>query len=151
MEDIRNLDDWLDNNVLKVVQPKVIRLHNFTFDWGKLKGVFRLEIDGLSLDCDFQLYLNIDGFIHFRAPVIHSPLGVPASYSIVEFDSVSEKAILEELKRFFPTFRAYGYHKDIGKMISAMSDDEERIINSIDISLCQEKLSKKDFSLTILI
>lgn len=150
MSDIHRLDNWLKDNVLRVENPKKVTLHSFKIDWSSFSGSFVLELDGVSLESPFRLSLGIDGVVHFGEPIVHSPLGVPASYSAVEIDSETKSAIANSIAMFFPKFRAYGYHKDINLMVDSSSSLEERVFDSVEFKNFKSKVLDSNLKLSVI-
>jgi hypothetical protein len=150
MTDTHRLDVWLQDNVLEVRQPSKLVLCGFKFNWSSFTGSFSMEVEGKLLDYLFELYVGLNGFMHFREPVFHSPLGVPASYSAINIDSETKLAISDVVSNFFPKFRAYGFHKDLNKMIDSSSSMEERVIDQNKLTDFKSKLSQSILKLTVI-
>jgi len=150
MTDIQKLDDWLEDNVFEVMHPSKLVLYGFKFDWSTFTGSFFMEVEGKPLDYLFELYVELNGLMHFREPIFHSPLGVPASYSAINIDSETKLAISDVVSNFFPKFRAYGFHKDLNKMIDSSSSTGERVIDQNNLDEFKSKLAQSILRLTVI-
>ena len=149
MTDIHNLENWLNKNVLKVSKPNKLVLHSFKVDLRAFNGSFMADVDEEALNASFSLYLGSDGKIHFGEPIFHSPMGVPASYAAVEIDSDTRLAIENSISNLFPKFRAYGYHKDLNRMIDSSSSLEDKVTDIDGLKSFEFKLLDPNFKLTI--
>lgn len=123
---------WLAKNVVAPETPKTVTVSRIRFDWKKRSGTFKLSLDNLVFQEDFDLGIEITGRPTFYVPMFHSPLGVPASYAAIELDQKTEAAVRTALIQVFPRLRAYGLHKDLDLIIDAMSPFEERIIDQAE-------------------
>lgn len=123
---------WLAKNVVAPETPKTVTVSRIRFDWKKRSGTFKLSLDNLVFQEDFDLGIEITGRPTFYVPMFHSPLGVPASYAAIELDQKTEAAVRTALMQVFPRLRAYGLHKDLDLIIDAMSPFEEQIIDQAE-------------------
>jgi hypothetical protein len=149
MTDIHNLENWLKENILKISRPNKLVLHNFKVDLRAFSGSFMVDVDGETLNATFSLYLGSDGKVHFGEPMFHSPMGVPASYAAIEVDPDTRLAIANSICNLFPKFRAYGFHKDLNRMIDSSSSLEDRVTDIDSLNSLESKLFDPSFKLTV--
>ena len=79
-EHIKQVQAWLDENVLVYKIPGIVSLSDFEIDWDTLDGSMQLSFDGVALPDRFRMSLNDNGYMTYWTPCYHSPLGAPASY-----------------------------------------------------------------------
>jgi len=90
------LQKWLNENVQVFPTPKKIKLSNFEVDWDHLSGSFNLTLDGISTKERIGFSTEVSGKLTLYYPIVHSPLGVPYSYSLIKITWEAEYCILKE-------------------------------------------------------
>ncbi len=147
---IHNLESWLKENILKICKPNKLVLHSFKVDLRAFSGSFMVDVDEGTLNASFSLYLGSDGKFHFVEPMFLSPMGVPASYAAIEIDPDTRLAIANSISNQFPKFRAYGFHKDLNKIIDSSSSLEDRVFDSYYLKSFESNLLDPNFQLTVI-
>ena len=123
----QQLEEWLEENVLKIPEPEEVTLYSFEMNWRAWSGNFRVKFDDLELEDTFGLGMEITGYPKFSLPMFISPLGVPASFGAVAITPNTEKAINAGLRRTFPRFKPLGINRKTGIEIVYHSPIEMRI------------------------
>jgi hypothetical protein len=149
MTELRDLNAWLDANVVHYPEPKNITLSHFEIDWDELRGNFVLALDSTIIEPKIRFSLGSNGFMDFWAPIFQSPLGVPASYAMFEITEPTTKAIEKALKETFGHFRPLGLNKDLNKLITGYTPVLERLWAGNSLEVIRERLGSKEFVVTI--
>ena len=148
MTELRDLNAWLDANVVHYPEPKNITLSHFEVDWDELCGNFALSLDSTTVEPRIRFSLGSNGFMEFWAPVFQSPLGVPASYAMFEITDATQRAIENALRGVFGRFRPFGLNKDVGKLITSYTPTLDRILPDNPIRLMKIRLNG-DYKISI--
>ncbi|MCM0028323.1 MAG: hypothetical protein NBV55_01340 [Polynucleobacter sp.] len=149
MTELRDLNAWLDANVVHYPEPKNITLSHFEIDWDELRGNFALTLDSKAIEPKIRFSLGSNGFMEFWAPIFQSPLGVPASYAMFEITEATNKAIKEALKEAFGHFRPLGLNKDLNKLITGYTPTLERLWADNPLEAIRERLNVKEFFIAV--
>lgn len=128
MNETRDLEGWLEANVLHHPEPKSVALSDFEINWTDLSGSFSLALDSLKVESRIKFSLDSNGWMRFWMPMFHSPMGVPASYAMFELTDATQKAIEEALKDVFGRFRPLGLNKDIDRLITGDTPTLDRLL-----------------------
>lgn len=146
LEEVRT---WLDENVRLYPTPKQLTLHSFIVDLKTLSGSFKMILDDIELP--EKLYFHIDqaGKAIYSLPMFHSPLGVPASYPMLELTEKTSEAILRGLRSSIPRVMGYGINFKSGKEVSTVTPIEDRIIDIEEFRSFETRINAHDFSVTI--
>jgi hypothetical protein len=96
------LQEWLNENVQTFPTPKKIKLSNFKVDWTNLSGSFKMILDGVFIKERMEFSPEASGKPTLYYPMVHSPLGVPCSYSLIQITWETEYCILKQLKMLLP-------------------------------------------------
>ena len=126
---LKQIQEWLDLNVERPVQPKVMTLSDLTFDWEAARGSFRLALDNVEVEDQFTLFIQMNGEVAFTPPMFVSPLGAPASYAAITLDEATETAVNRALGRVFSKFFGYGRHQGREAYINALTPLTDRAVS----------------------
>ena len=123
----RELAAWLEEHVVRPKTPRALILHSFEVQRTEpLSGSFTAELDGEQVaGCRFWTEGN--GEVEVGPPLVHSPLGVPATYAAAEFTSVTTRAVEAALRATIPSIEAFGLNRQTGEMVTMMSPFEARL------------------------
>ena len=146
-ERIKNLQKWLDENVIVPPEPKSILISQIEVNWDEFSGSFSLILDSVEMKERFKFRVEIDGKYRISPPFYHSPLGVPATYAQIELSDESNYRIESMLNDFFPKMKPLGLDKASGKMICGNTPIKERVINVEDVIVKMSVTSEKGFQL----
>ena len=149
MTELRDLNAWLDANVVHYPEPKNITLSHFEVDWDELCGNFALSLDSTTVEPRIRFSLGSNGFMEFWAPVFQSPLGVPASYAMFEMTDVTHRTIKNALREVFRRFRPFGLNKDIGGLITSDTPILDRVTLDNSLEAIRGRLGGKEFFVTV--
>ena len=122
-----DLEEWLEENIVKIPEPQKVTLYNFEIDWSDWSGVFRVKFDDFEVEDTFGFGMEVTGYPKFSLPIFGSPLGVPASFGAIEMTPNTGKAINEGLRKTFPRFKPLGINRKTGIEIVYYSPIEMRI------------------------
>ena len=139
------LDDWLSANVANYDNPKLIILSQFHVNWSELSGSFVLSLDAIVVEPRITFGLDSNGWVKFWFPMHHSPLGVPASYSMFNLNAETENAINEALRDTFGSFRPLGLNKDINRLITGSSSLSDRELPNNLLKDIQSRIDTENF------
>jgi hypothetical protein len=139
---------WLDKNVPRYPTPQSVHLRNFEIDWKSLKGSFEIILDDTPLSERFSMSLEITGWMRFWMPMIHSPLGAPASYGAIDLTSETCDAIEKGLKQLLPRLYGVGLHPLTGAWVDA-DPVVSRIPDQAAFGSARMKIESPDFSITV--
>lgn len=145
---IKDIQGWLDANVIHYPEPKSVDLSDFEVDWDELCGSFTLSLDSTKLEPKIQFSLDSTEWIKFWMPMHYSPLGVPASYGMFEITPATQAAIDEALREAFGRFRPLGLNKDIGELITSSTPIPERVLPNNPIAPIQTRFETPGFSVS---
>lgn len=142
---IKLLQEWLNENVQVFPTPQKIKLSNFEVDWKTLSGTFNMTLDGVFISESMRFSPEASGKPTLYYPMVHSPLGVPASYSLLQITWETEYCILKQLKMLLPRI---GYHNIENDVVKIYYCDLNR--NILDESTANEiKKKVTDPNLTL--
>ena len=147
-----HLDDvlkWLECNVRRYQTPESVSLSGFEVEWSKLSGTFDVSFDGVRLPERLKFSLSESGWVEFRLPVFHSPLGAPASYTAVEMSEETSRAIRDALRMAVPRIRPCGLDRESGCLTYFYTPVSERIVNSAVFEVAKQTLSDREFSVSV--
>ncbi len=147
-ERIKNLQKWLDENVIVPPEPKLIIIDQIEVNWEEFTGSFSLTLDSVQMKEKFGFSVEIDGKYRISPPFYHSPLGVPATYAQIELSDDSYSRIESMLNDFFPKMKPLGLDKLSGTIIYGDTPIKERVINIEDVKEKMKKTAKEGFQLT---
>jgi hypothetical protein len=147
-ERIKNLQKWLDENVIVPPEPKSIIINQIEVNWEEFTGSFSLTLDSVQMKEKFGFCVEIDGKYRISPPFYHSPLGIPATYAQIELSDDSNSKIEKMLNDFFPKMKPLGLDKASGKMICGNTPIKERVMNVEDVKVKMRETSEKGFQLT---
>lgn len=147
----QEIQQWLEDNVQSYSTPQRVTLKQFDVNWQELSGVFSVELDGLQLPTKFRFQLEASGKTSVRLPMIHSPMGAPASYRAVEITEATEAAIAKALHQTIPRIRGCGVDPKTGQQIAFHTPVSERIVDQSLFLAAQRELGLPTFSVSVLI
>ena len=147
-EKIKELQTWLDENVIIPPEPKSILINQIKVDWREFSGSFCLTLDSVPMEERFKFRVEIDGKYRISPPFYHSPLGVPATYAQIELSDESNARIEGLLNDFFPKMKPLGLDKLSGEMIYGNTPIKDRVINIDEINAKMRNISEPDFKLS---
>ncbi|MEP4148728.1 MAG: hypothetical protein ABJL54_16035 [Halioglobus sp.] len=103
----QEIRDHLDEIVEKPPEPTSVTLSNFDVNWSNFTGTFDIAFDGTVI---FNAKFDTDcaGRARYYKPMIHSPMGVAASYAAVEITYITDKAIRKALEATIPRLLGAG-------------------------------------------
>ena len=52
----QQLEEWLEENVLRIPEPEEVTLYSFEMNWRAWSGNFRVKFDDLELEDTFGLW-----------------------------------------------------------------------------------------------
>ena len=145
---IKDIQGWLDANVIHYPDPQSVNLSDFEIDWDELCGSFTLSLDSTKVESRIRFSLDSTEWIRFWMPMHHSPLGVPASYGMFEITQATQAAIDEALREAFGRFRPLGLNKDIGKLITSSTPIPERVLSDNPMAAIQTRFETHGFSVS---
>ena len=93
---------WLAENVVIIKKVESLTLKNITFQVDEYSGAFDAVINGTDFPLKFCGKLNPNGRINISPPIVNSPFGVPASYSILEVPKDIYSQICKILEEYIP-------------------------------------------------
>ena len=142
-DDVRK---WLDENTTSFSPERSVTLHSFDVNWHHLKGDCLARADDRAGSTAIHFYYDRVAWPLWRGDVFHSPLGVPASFSAVEF---SERAtIARGLQELLPRIKPVGRDDD-GSMIAPSDPITTRLPTEFDTEALRRKLDDPSFELRI--
>jgi hypothetical protein len=124
---IKEVEQWLEKNVQRFDEPKVVKLSDFEVDWTQFSGSFLLSLDNLTLQNKIKFNLDASGKTAFSLPMFHSPLGAPASYAAIEITKKTHKAITTALHKTIPKLMGAGKNSNTGEEITFHTPPHRRI------------------------
>ena len=92
-------------------------LCEFEIDWNALVGSFTLALDVEPLPDRFRFDMENTGWLEFRMPIFHSPLGALASYSAYEFTPETRRVIEHGLRRVLLRLHGCGIVRATGQRV----------------------------------
>jgi hypothetical protein len=148
-EHIELVRTWLDENVRVYPTPHEITLSEFQIDWDRLTGSFRLAFDGELLMERLRFDLELSGWLRYRTPMFHSPLGAPASYPAVEFTNETRRAIDAGLRATLPRLHGCGIVRATGKEINHWTPIDERVVDRMAFEVAKARASAPGYSISV--
>lgn len=127
---LEDLQDWLDANVKQCADPVYVTLYGFEVDWKTFSGSFRIRFDELEIPEKFTFSPEASGKPIFYMPMIHSPLGVPASYAAISFTNKAYVAIETALRNVIPRLKPLGKCQSTQREVTQSTSIAERIIDN---------------------
>lgn len=140
--------EWLDKNVPSYPTPRSITLRNFEIDWSSLEGAFEVMLDDTVLPEKFKMSLEITGWMKFWMPMIHSPLGVPASYAAINLTPETSNAIEKGVKELLPRQLGVGLHPVTGEWVESLPI-HLRIRDQAEFDRAKERIASPGFSISL--
>ena len=141
------LQVWLKDNVLVVPEPSELTLHHFIVDWANWSGEFGITFDDLVFKELLTFRAGANGYVDFFLPLFTSPLGVPASFAMLEITEKTSQAIQTALRSIFPRLKPFGRNRETGIEITYSSPLEARI--SAEDLRATKKRVPRGFSVTV--
>lgn len=126
---LEDVQDWLKANVKQYADPMRITLYGFEIDWKTFSGSFRLKLDDVVVAEKFTFSPEASGKPTFYMPMIHSPLGVPASYAAISITEKTNIAIETALRNVIPRLKPLGKCRATQKEITQSTSIAVRIID----------------------
>lgn len=139
------LEQWLNENVQVFTTPQKIKLSEFQIDWKKLSGSFNLSLDGVSAKERVGFSPEVSGKPSLNFPIYHSPLGVPASYSVIEITWETEYCILKQLKMLLP--RTGNHYQENGDIKFEYCDFNLNILDESTLYEIKKKVMDPNLTL----
>lgn len=139
------LQEWLNEHVQVFTTPQKIKLCNFDVDWEKLSGSFNLSLDGVLAKERIRFSPEESGKPSLNFPMYHSPLGVPASYSVIEITWETEYCILKQLKMLLP--RGNYFYEENGDIRFKYCDLNLNILDDSTLSEIKKKVMNPNLAL----
>ncbi|MBT4100774.1 MAG: hypothetical protein HOE86_24155 [Gemmatimonadetes bacterium] len=84
----------------------------------------------------------------WRGPIMHSPLGVPASFATTDFSELTSEVVARGLHEFLPRIKPVGRDDD-GSMIPLGAPMTTRLPAGFDAEALRQKLEDPSFELRI--
>ena len=72
-EHIKEVEEWLKENVKVYGDPASITLSQFEVDWEEFRGSFVLALDDDVIEERMRFFLLPEGRVRFISPMFHSP------------------------------------------------------------------------------
>lgn len=120
---LEDMQDWLKANVKQYADPMRITLYGFEVDWKTFSGSFRLKIDDVNVAEKFTFSPEASVKPTFYMPMIHSPLGVPASYAAISITEKTYMAIETALRNVIPRLKPLGKRQARQERVHAKNID----------------------------
>ena len=143
----KELEEWLQANVLIIPEPQAVTLFSFSLNWSDWSGKFKVKFD----DFEFQEWISFrvgdNGRPKFDFPIFTSPLNVPASFSAIRLTETTKLAIEEGLNCTFPRLKPLGKNRDTGIEITYSTPISERISDR-QIEAARQ-LVNEDYSISV--
>lgn len=140
---------WLDENVRVLPTPREVTLSAFEIDWNTLAGSFAVALDDETLPDRFRFDMEITGWLKFRTPMFHSPLGAPASYAAYELTSETRNAIEEALRGVLPRLHGCGLVRATGQHITQSTPLDARIVDRAEFAAAKARASRAGFEVRV--
>ena len=118
---------WLAENVVIIKKVDSLTLKNITFQVDEYSGAFDAVINGTDFSLKFCGKLNPNGRVSISPPIVTSPFGLPASYSILEVPKDMYSQICKILEEYIPPLIALGLDKKTGNIVAYRDPISERI------------------------
>lgn len=148
-EHIKEVSRWLDENVVSYPTPRTITLSGFEIDWNHMSGRFYVSFDSKRIEDPFRLSLAQNGWVQFHPPMFTSPLGAPASYSVVELTDETVVALTKALRSVFPRFKPMGLDRETGAFIEQRTPVAERIGDSTGFENAKSAVMLSGYQVTV--
>lgn len=126
MDHLVEVRKWLDENVTVIKSVSTLEMKNLTFEIDKYSGTFDAVINGTGFPFSFTGN-NANGRITVSGPIVHSPLGAPASYSLLEMPDSAYLEIRDKLEEYIPPLTPLGLCKKTGQKITNLNSIQERM------------------------
>ena len=119
--------EWLEENIEVIPDPKAITLYDFKVEWEEWSGTFMLKCDGKP--CSREFYFSDNGASSFmvQVPMHISPLGMPASFAAVEISDRTMEVIVRALEATFPKLTPHGLNRETGIEINVFTPLKDRL------------------------
>ncbi len=139
------VQEWLNDNVQVFSTPQKIKLSEFQVDWEKLSGSFNLTLDDVSAKERIEFSPEVSGKPSLNFPMYHSPLGVPASYSVIKITWETEYCILKQLKMLLP--RSCNHFEENGEIKFEYCDLNLNILDESTLNKIKNKVMDSNLTL----
>ncbi len=142
----KELNEWLKRNVTTYHGVQFATLFGFSYDTDEYNGRFRVKFNSTECEYDFRFFLGeCDGYPHVQFPIVHSPLGVPASFGAINIEDNVRDAIEREIRSLFPRIIPCGRDKSSGMDFYSYTPFLERV-HDMDVYLRTiEMISEPEF------
>ena len=118
---------WLAENVVIIEEVNSLTLKNITFQVDPYTGAFDAVINGTEFPFKVSGTSNANGRITVSPPIVCSPCGVPASYSLLEAPKDMCSEICKRLEEYIPPLIPLGLDKKTGKIVAYGDPISDRI------------------------
>ena len=143
----KELQEWLEANVLVIPEPRAVSLYCFDVNWSEWSGKFKVKFDDVELQESLGFRVGENGRPKFDLPLFTSPLNLPASFSAIRLTETTKLAIDEGLHRSFPRLKPLGKNRETGIEITYSSPISARI--SIHQTEKARKLVGENYSISV--
>jgi hypothetical protein len=148
-EHIKEVTQWLDENVQVFATPGQVTLARFEIDPDKYQGRFEVQLDGVAIHERFRFSLGNHGHPDVHLPMFHSPLGAPASYTAVELCDATRAAIVHLLARTLPSMKPLGYNRATGECVYLTTHaTKDRVIDPAAYAAAMQAIAAEGFSVS---
>lgn len=141
---INEIRAWLDENVMKYPDPDRVTLYGFIINWEDFSGRFKIKLDQVELPFEFKFSPEASGKPTLFLPMLHSPLGIPASYPAISMTDKTRGAIERALKELIPRIHAFGINQLTGKEVTSNSPISERVLDVQQLELVKSTILGKE-------
>ncbi|RMG41215.1 MAG: hypothetical protein D6719_08955 [Candidatus Dadabacteria bacterium] len=146
---LREVTQWLNEHVLRYRPREEITLFDFNINPAQLDGSFKVKFDGEVCPMLFRFSYGNTGNVDVYFPLFVSPLGVPASYGAVSIPKHCEDAIIEAMRKNFPSIKPYGRNQQTGEVIGNHTSLKDRFYKDTDMQTLLERFSNPAFEIRI--
>ena len=143
----KELQEWLEANILVIPEPRAVSLYCFDVNWSEWSGKFRVKFNDFEFQESLSFKVGENGWPKFDLPMFTSPLNLPASFSAIRLTETTKLAIDAGLHRSFPRLKPLGRNRETGIEITYSSPISSRISNHQTEKT--RKLVSEDYSIRV--
>lgn len=146
---IEEVRAWLDKHVIHYPDPETITLFCFEINWETFSGTFKLKFNNVELPFTFNFSPEASGKPTMYLPMLHSPLGVPASYSALSLSDKTISGIEKAMREIIPRLKPLGKDQLTGVEITSSASAKDRIVDIQILESIKQSIQQKEHTFKV--